>query len=126
MNATAQQMSFRTTDLIKKLEENHAKHVIAYNEAMVGYREQIEKTLRTALKKFKADNSIYNKSFIVNLATPMSYAKEYTTVIEMLKFCTDDTITLDRKNFENFVLDEWNWTTSFISSTSVYNGKTGK
>lgn len=126
MTATAQQMNFKTSDLIAKLEENLEKHVAEYNEAVIGYKEKIEETLRNALKKFKADNTVYDKSFALSLTTPVSYAKEYTTVIQMLKFCTDDIITLDRRNFENFVLDEWTWSNSFATTTSVYSNKLSK
>ena len=121
MTANAQQMNFKTADLIAKLESNRQQHVTEYYEAVKGYKEKIEETLSEALAKFKADPTIYDKNFIVTLPTPVSYEKEYTTIIEMLTFCTDETIMLDRGNFQNFVLDEWNWKNSFASTAGVYN-----
>lgn len=124
--ANASQMNFKTADLILKLEANRKKHVAEYNEAVIGYREKIGEALKEATKKFNRDNTIFDKSFVVTLPAPTSYEKEYSTIIEMLKFCTDDTINLDRSNFQNFILDEWHWKGAFTQTLSLYNNKLGK
>lgn len=123
ITANAQQMHFKTKDLIAKLESNRTKHVTEYDEAVVGYKEKIAETLRLTLKKFNKDDSIFDKQFSITLPTPVSYEKEYTTIIEMLTFCTDETIMLDRNSFMNYVMDEWNWKNSFLANSSIYKTK---
>ena len=120
VTANSQEMNFNTKDLIEKLEANRLKHIEEYNEAVIGYKEKIGEALKEAAKKFKADNTIYDDGFKLSLQTPVSYEKEYNTILEMLKFCTDETIRLDRSSFQNFVMDEWHWKSHFSTINSSY------
>ena len=124
--ANAQQMNFKTRDLIEKLETNKAKHIVEYNEAFEGYIEKIGETLANSLKDCH-NRKDYSKGFSINLQAPTSFEKEYNTIIGMLKFCTDDTIMLDRRSFQQYVMDEWDWTSSFNNVTGLYSsGKAAK
>lgn len=121
--ANAQQMNFEVATLIETLKGNRDKHIYEYNSSVIGYKEKIEETLKNALKKFKTNNDIYARGLNIVLNAPVSYQKEYDTIIEMLTYCTDKTIMLDRTAFQQYVMDEWHWKQSFNLTSSIYNAK---
>lgn len=121
--ANSQQMNFKTSHLIEALECNRDTHIEEYNEALKGYKEKIRETLLSLLDKYEKGTEDYSGGFSINLIAPQSHEEEYTTVIEMLKMCTDETIMLDRSSFKNYVLDDWSWKTQFNNTTKMYNNK---
>ena len=55
---------------------------------------------------------------------PTSYEKDYDKAIRMVLLCQDKTITLDDRQFDQLVLDEWDWKANFSTTTAMYtNGK---
>ncbi len=51
---------------------------------------------------------------------PVSYADEYTRAIRMLELSVEDIIEIQDSVFDQLVLDEWHWKTSFVASTALY------
>lgn len=59
----------------------------------------------------------------IHLEPPTSYANDYETAIQMLQWSEEETITLDRTEFQWYVLDKWHWRDSFECSKVFYTQK---
>jgi hypothetical protein len=106
------------TVLISIIKLNKDKHVKEYNEAVIGYRESVAKELQTKLDICKSGG---NFSMGSSLDKPQCFENEYNVVLRKLELSLDVTIELNDTQFKNFVLDEWSWTSSFKSTSAIYN-----
>lgn len=105
--------------LLTALQENKAKHVAEYDEAVTEYRAQAEKALRKRAIEIRDGATL--KKEVEDLPAPLSFAKDYDRAIQMVSWSTDETIELDEQAFRAWVLDEWNWRGQFAGTTSIYN-----
>lgn len=119
-------VKIRKDELLKKLEENRAKHVADYETALQIYRDDSIEALKKLLKKAQASQVGDTIQLSVHLITPRSYAEHYDTAISMLKFSIDDVVELTMQEFQQYVEDKWNWKNEFVASTAVYNSKLAK
>ena len=104
-------------ELILVLKENKETHRKTFLEAQEGYREEVIKVLDKTLKDARDGKNV---NTYISLPKPEDHTEDYTTSIEMLKWCVEEEIAITRQNYENFVMDKWNWTTTFAQSTGMY------
>ena len=45
----------------------------------------------------------------INLAEPVDHTADYDRVMAMLEMSVDDTVILSAQEFNQFVLDDWEW-----------------
>lgn len=57
----------------------------------------------------------------IGLTVPTEHTKDYDRVIRMLTMSTADEITISEAQFTMYVMDEWNWKSTFVGSTAFYN-----
>jgi len=107
--------------LLGTLQENKAKHVAEYDEAVEEYRKQAEKALRKRAIEIRDGETL--KKEIDDLPAPTSFAKDYDRAIAMVEWSTEEQLELDEQAFRAWVLDEWNWRGQFAGTTSIYNGR---
>lgn len=107
------------------LVENKKKHEEAYKEAVEGYNETVESSLRTLLTQ--AETATVTRSDIMRvvnrLAEPTDHSKEYETAIEMVDLNEEDQIVLDQEDFRQYIQDDWHWKREFAGA---YTSNTGK
>lgn len=101
--------------LLNKLEENRKSHKITYENAINGWHLQIIKNLKSELKKAESDKR-YQPSFY--LAKPDSYIKQYDKTINLLLASLDEEFELTSSDFAKYVLDDWSWKESFMTTVS--------
>lgn len=107
------------TEMLKTLRTNRDKHAEIVKEAQVGYLTAAAKAVekcRAAL----AEGKVVSLSKFA-LAVPIDYRSAYDTVITMLEWSTDDTITLAADEFRQFVQDQWDWKDGFLASNAAYS-----
>ena len=112
-----QKVTVRKTELIKRLEENMAKHNAIFLAAMEGYREQALRQVNDwidALKRF--DNPV----MISRLPVPEEHTDDYKTAIEMLKMSVDLEVEISQSDFRCYVQDKWEWKQRFVSTNTAY------
>ncbi len=104
--------------LLNQLQKNRNEHKVIYEEAMAGWEEQVVKGLKKALKKAEA-----GKEYItdLDLETPPCHLDEYDNIIERVNWHEDEIIELDHREFNQFVLDKWDWQHYFLMSASSYS-----
>jgi len=104
---------------MKKLEQNRAEHRKIFDEAVIGYRDEAIRQLESHIERIKANNKVVRIS--VYVTPPEDHTDDYDAAIEMLKWATGTDIELDEQTFRHYVLNEWDWTRSFITTNSAYS-----
>jgi len=105
-------------ELLEILKENKKRHIEIYNESFVGYMEKFKKDLEQKLDDL---NNGINKNLGISFNPPISYEHEYDRAIRMMELHQSSTIELSIDNFNNLVMDEWNWTRNWITGCSDYS-----
>ena len=106
-------------DLLAKLKENRANHAKIVAEARLGYLERAIKKAEAAIADLKAGKPVSLQSYALRM--PEDYTSAYSTVIEMLEWSKDETITLAADEFRQFVEDRWDWKDGFLSTNALYS-----
>ena len=105
-------------ELISTLEQNRAKHRQIFEEACVGYQKAVIKELEAQLKRAREG---IRRSMLVNIPAPVDQTKEYDRAIAMLKMSVDNEVMLSERDFQCYVLDDWDWKQKFLISSSAYS-----
>ena len=106
--------------LLAKMKTNREAHKAEYDAACVEYRRAVVQELKDMLGAAVAGGTIKRA---VKSPEPVSYVSSYDQVIAMLEMSIDDVIELDNHQFNQYVLDEWNWKEAVKFSNSAYLSK---
>ena len=104
--------------LIATLEENRAKHRKIFEEACDGYQKAVIKELEAQLSRAKAG---IRRSIQISILAPVDQTKEYDRAIAMLKMSVDDQALLSERDFQCYVLDDWDWKQKFLAANRMYS-----
>lgn len=104
-------------DAIRSLKRNKENHIARYNKASKAYIEEAIEALDDRIGMLK-QGKVTDLHF--DFAAPPSYAKDYTTLIEMLERHQTDILELTPSDYNAIMLDQWGWSGLFTSSTSSY------
>jgi hypothetical protein len=112
-----QDIRVKKDELIDKLKLNREAHVSEFTEAhaawvetrIVDYKARI-KSLKETSKDIGAGGGL----------EPVSQEKSYDRAIKMLEMSIDTEIVLPEHEFQQYVLDEWQWSQNFKSVTATY------
>lgn len=102
-------------DILKKNRDAHRK---IFEEAQEGYRSQAIKLFEAELVRAKAGKR-FQVSF--SLVQPSDQTKDYDRVIGMLEMDTEHDVLLSEKDYQSYVLDDWQWKQNFLFSNSSYS-----
>jgi hypothetical protein len=112
------QTTVKREALLARLRENRENHARIVAEAKAGYLEAAIRNAEAALTELRAGKPINLQSAVLRL--PEDYTSAYDTVIKMLEWSTDDTITLQADEFRQFVEDCWDWKDGFVATNTRY------
>lgn len=104
-------------DLLSKLKENRKIHIIEFREVLEAYREEAIRQLEEKLKNAKKGHI---DLYFNNLNKPSSAEKSYDEAISMVEFSINSHFDLDQRDYKKYVLDEWDWKTSFEHTKTSY------
>lgn len=130
--------------LVKTLVQNKIKHVKEYEQALLDYKKvakhklelihqdavkTLEENYEDVLKKIEAfdpENPIEHRVYIVDsiffdLKVPHNYEEQYELAIQMYNWEVDETVKLTVTEFQNFVMDNWEWQKEFKMLNSTYS-----
>lgn len=103
--------------LLEKIKVNRQLHVDDYANAVTKYRkvaiEKLTKMLQSATNGGDIGTSTY-------LTVPVTKLAEYDRVITMLEMSIDDNIDLTSREFDSYVLDNWDWKHNALLANSTY------
>lgn len=140
----------KKSELLDKLSENKAKHDTIYLAAVDGYwtlakekieekkknfyeqiqdisskvNEEIDKILVKISNKEELPSNISVGQLVFNssigLQYPENHTSDYDRAIKMMESSIFDTVSLSSGEFDCYVLNNWSWKKSFISSSANY------
>jgi len=99
-------VTVKREELLTKVRTNRDAHRTLFLKAQEGYRKLVIEELDWMLADAKAGRSI---SRSINLAEPVDHTADYDRILAMLEMSVDDTIMLDAQEFNQYVLDNWEW-----------------
>lgn len=110
-------VKIQTQALLKKVRENRVKHLTEFEEAMAGYREEVVRELNENLSKATTGEDVPH---FLSLTQPTSYCHDYDRVIAMLEMSTETAVELDSREFDRYVMDNWEWKDSVVGTNALY------
>jgi hypothetical protein len=112
----------KKNELLETVKKNRNQHKEIFEEALEGYRQKLLKYLEERIEDVRSGKKIEQ---YIALVEPVNQTKDYDKVIKMLEMSVDDIIDLDSVSFSNFVMDEWNWSDTFLNTNACYSTKAG-
>src|SRR5215471_11235331 len=100
------QVKVKRADLLAKIRANRDAHWALFLKAQEGYRKLVIEELDRMLADAKAGRPIRRS---ISLAEPADHTDDYERILAMLEMSVDDTIMLDAQEFNQYVLDNWEW-----------------
>lgn len=115
-----QTVKVKRDELLMKVKTNREEHRNLFLKAQEGYRKQVIKELDQMLADARDGKPIRRS---VNLAEPMDHTQDYDRVIAMLEMSVDLEIEIDSVEFDQYVLDNWDWKQLAMMTNLKYAGK---
>lgn len=109
----------KTAELLNIVKSNYTRHKKIYKEAVEGFLVDARKKIGKELEQLKDNDGTQTVSLIIN--APRNHNDTYETAIKMLELTTDEEVVLGYSDFNNLVMDKWNWQHSFLLSNSMYS-----
>lgn len=106
-------------DLVKVITDNRAEHRKIFEEAIEGWHKQVQKRLQELVKKAKEGPD--SVDLVIALPRPEDHTKDYDRVLKMLQLSQDDEMELSDHEFRQYVMDDWGWQQSFLTTSSSYS-----
>jgi hypothetical protein len=103
--------------LLEKLETNKVEHEKAYYQILDARQDKVVEVLKEELKKAKADRT-YQPTLYVPL--PENHVKDYERAITILNASLDKEFELTSSEFDQYVNDDWQWKTTFMTTSGCY------
>jgi hypothetical protein len=104
-------------ELLTKVRSNRDAHRTLFLKAQEGYRKLVIEELDRMLKDAKDGLPIQRS---VTLTEPSNHVKDYDRVITMLEMSVEETITLDGRAFDRYVMDNWDWSRFALATNTAY------
>ena len=98
--------------LLKILQKNRSEHRATFLEAQKAFRVVAIKALDAQLKDPTTAN--------LKAVRPEDHTVDYDRSIQMLEMSVDQQITVDEREFQNYVQDVWNWSREWASNSMAY------
>lgn len=106
------------SEILDILKTNRDNHIKIYNESIDGFKIKTREKFEEKLKSL-ADGKIDNLS--INISKPENHAKDYDAAIRMIELHTNHTIELNSQDFNNLILDDWQWRRTWITHLSEFS-----
>lgn len=103
--------------LILTLKKNKEEHEENFLRAEQGYRKKVIEKLEELLLEAKAGGKICTK---IDLAAPFNHIADYERVLRMLEMSVDDDIEITSMDFEQYIMDNWQWKAPFMNLLNTY------
>lgn len=107
-------------ELLDIVRKNKDKHVAEYKESVQDYCDAALKIAQANLKLAKTGEMSKIGEMQDMPREPTTYETSYTRAVRMLELSVDEVIELDETTFNQLVLDEWSWKSSFTQTSTFY------
>lgn len=114
-----QTITVNKAKLLTTLQENRNAHRNLFLTAQVIFRDKVIQTLDRHLEEARAGGQI---KLWIHLPEPEDHTASFDQAIAMVQWAEGDTIDLTEKDFQRYVLNNWEWQQSFAANTQSYVG----
>jgi len=97
---------------------NLAAHIKEYTDMMEEYKKELIPQLQTLV--VDAQNSTKNFKKTIYLKEPQNHEKAYSKILSMLSMSVDEVIILDSREYDKYVMNEWEWSHEFAQAKTAY------
>lgn len=113
------QIRVEKVKLLEILKKNRSEHRGIFIEAQKKFRQVAIKALDAQLKAARSGKPFVLTNLAV-LEAPQDHTADYDRSIQMLEMSVDDSITVDEREFQNYVQDIWQWSREWAVSNMRY------
>jgi hypothetical protein len=107
----------KVCDLLDKLRENREGHMETFEYALQGYREMATTHLGEMLEDARSGKPVRRS---LEILEPVCHLGDYDRAIAMLEMTTEEQIEISARDFDRYVLDNWEWRADFDMRNSSY------
>lgn len=107
-------------ELLESIRNNRDGHRKKFIQAQMDYRTAVVAELDGMLKDAREGKKIRRS---VSFPEPSDHTNDYDRVIRMLEMSVAETIQISGAQFEQFVMDRWNWSNQFEATIGMYRGE---
>jgi hypothetical protein len=122
---TMKQIRVDKSKLLAILKKNREDHRGVFLEAQKEYRVIAIEALDAQLKAAR-EGKPFELARLVALTAPEDHTADYDRSIQMLEMSIDTEITVDEREFQNYVQDVWNWSRDWAVSNIRYMNKNSR
>lgn len=105
--------------LVDTLTANKEKHKAEYEEGVEEYWLTCQQKVAEISKQI--EERTYKERYIHLPSKLTSHVKDYERVLSMLEATVDSEISLNQKEYSQYVLDDWEWKEDFTNVKSSYS-----
>jgi len=107
----------KVSEILNILKKNRDLHHEIFIEAQKIYRSEVIRKLDQALQAARDGKEFPS---YISIPTPEDHTADYDRVIRMLELSTEETIELEEKEVEVYVMDKWSWSHNWAASNIRY------
>lgn len=109
------------TQLLDALKKNRETHRAQFLKAQEGYKARCISELETSLDAAREGHNPRNFVLeIIQLPEPKDHTKDYDREIGMLEMHIGDRVEITNRQYEQFVMDLWDWSKEFRTTSLEY------
>ena len=106
--------------LLEIVKENKEKHIKEYADAVEEYKACVLELCKKNLNVAKKGDLAELSRLAPMPMKPTSYEHEYFKAIRMMELSVEDELVVQEEIFNQLVLDEWYWKSSFTATKMSY------
>tara|TARA_R110000772_G_scaffold17946_3_gene50117 strand:+ start:215676 stop:216029 length:354 start_codon:yes stop_codon:yes gene_type:complete len=110
-------ITVKKKDLIAKIKENKANHIVEYDQAVIDYKVEALRQLNEQI----GDVTEGGLEAKLDLVTPINNAHKYDEVVEMFDWEVKKEVTLEQHEFQKYVQDQTEFARSAKFSNTFYS-----
>ena len=103
--------------LLEKLRENREEHHRLYVDVEIAYRKAVIKEAYEIVRKADSGET-FNRC--IRATEPTDHTDDYDRAISMLEYSTEDIVEITDNEFDQFVLNKWDWSGLFGDTYTDY------
>lgn len=117
------EVKVKTSELLKKLHLNRAAHIGELKIAQREYRKDVIAELDRMLEEARKGHTIRRS---LTLPIPQDHTADYDRAILMLEMSVSKTMVIQAHEFDQYVMDNWEWKAAVSASNTFYASKAFK
>lgn len=108
-------------DLLITISRNLNEHRDEVEKLNIIYREKMMAAYKEAINNLLLGGDLQRHfDGPAGLPQPEDHCKEYAAAILMIEWSTEETIELEKNDFQKYILNNWEWTRSFNETIAHY------